>query len=101
MEEVKVNAEFLFELSSKQDWINRVPRILPEKIRAGEKWLWIDKNGNSLEGGVDFYAAEEQNSFPCKVYRVQNVASLKHNCLDENIKGTEHRCKEHCGKCIK
>lgn len=25
----------------------------------------------------------------------------KHNCLDENIKGTEHRCKEHCGKCIK
>ena len=48
MEKITINAELLFELSSKQDWVNRVPRILPAKIRSGETWIWVDKNGNVL-----------------------------------------------------
>lgn len=26
--------------------------------------------------------------------------SKRFNCLDENIKGSNHRCKQHCGKCV-
>lgn len=46
MEKITVNGTLLFELRSKQDWINRVPQILPEKLRGGESWIWVDKNGN-------------------------------------------------------
>lgn len=74
METIKVKGELLFILSSKQDWVNRVPRILPEKIRGGETWIWIDKNGNVFECGADFMAAEEMNTYPCRVYRLANVA---------------------------
>lgn len=73
-EKITVNAEFLFELESKQAWVNRVPKILPQKIRGGEQWIWLDKNGNVFELGKDFMAAEKHNTYPCRVYRVQNVA---------------------------
>lgn len=76
MEKITVNGELLFELESKQAWINRVPGILPNKTRGAERWLWIDKNGNVFECGADFMAAEKIESYPCKVYRLQNVASL-------------------------
>lgn len=75
METIQVNGELLFTLKSKRDWINRVPKILPEKTRGGEQWLWIDKNGDVFEGGVDFMAAEEVNTYPCKVYRLSSVAT--------------------------
>jgi hypothetical protein len=74
-EKITVNGEFLFELKSKQDWVNKVPNILPEKTRSGEQWLWIDKDGNVFEKGLDFSAAERLDTYPCKVYRLQNVAS--------------------------
>ena len=70
---INVNAEFLFELSSKQDWVNRVPNILPDKIRAGESWIWLDKNNNVFECGADFIAADNHDTYPCKVYRLSNV----------------------------
>lgn len=74
MEKIILNAEFLFELANKQQWVNRVPQILPEKIRGGETWVWVDVNGNSFECGADFGAAEKQDTYPCKVYRLQNVS---------------------------
>lgn len=74
MEEITVKGELLFELESKQQWINRVPGILPDKIRAGETWIWVDINGNVFECGKDFMAADEKATYPCKVYRLQNVA---------------------------
>lgn len=77
MEEIKVNGELLFEFSSKRDWVNRVPGNMPPKIRGGEKWIWIDKNGNNFECGADFSAAEHQDSYPCKVYRLQNISGVK------------------------
>ena len=76
MKKIEVNAELLFELANKRQWINRVPNILPDKIRAGETWVWLDKNGNVFECGIDFSAAEDQNTYPCKVYRLQNVAGV-------------------------
>jgi hypothetical protein len=74
MEQITINAEFLFELHSKEHWVNSVPQILPEKIRSGEQWIWVDKNGNVFESGADFASAEKNKTYPCKVYRVQNVA---------------------------
>lgn len=78
MEQISVNAEFLFELQSKQQWINRIPQILPNKIRGGEQWIWLDKFGNVFEAGADFSAAENLDSYPCKVYRVVNVNTALH-----------------------
>jgi hypothetical protein len=74
MEKIEVNGELLFELSSKQDWVNKVPRILPAKIRGGESWVWVDKNGNVFECGRDFMEAENHDTYPCKVYRLCNVS---------------------------
>lgn len=73
MVKIEVNGEFLFELASKQQWINRVPQILPDKIRANETWLWVDKNGNIFERGSDFIEADKHDTYPCKVYRLSNV----------------------------
>ena len=53
-----------------------MPEILPEKIRGGETWIWVDKNGNVFECGADFIAAEKEETYPCKVYRLQNVAGV-------------------------
>lgn len=75
MEKITVNATFLFELSSKQDWVNRVPNIIPEKTRLAESLIWVDKNGDVFECGRDFMAAEEKQTYPCKVYRLNNVAN--------------------------
>jgi len=74
MENITVKGELLFELESKQQWINRVPQILPEKTRGGEQWIWVDKNGNVFECGLDFKIAEEEATYPCKVYRLESVA---------------------------
>jgi hypothetical protein len=73
---VLVEAEFLFQLESKQDWVNKCPDILPHKKRGKhETWLWLDTNGNVLEIGVDFQAAKELATYPVRVYRTINVAS--------------------------
>ncbi len=74
MENITVKGEFLFELKSKREWVNRVPYILPEKIRSGEQWIWVDKNGDVFEKGSDFEAAELKATFPCRVYRLSNVS---------------------------
>lgn len=74
MEEITVKAKFLFELKSKQDWINKCPRIIPEKTRSSESRIWIDKNGNVFEIGSDFMAAEKLNTYPCKVYSLISVS---------------------------
>ena len=76
MEKITVNGEFIFELSSKQDWINNVKKKMPKKIRGGEQWIWVDINGNVFECGLDFRVAQEKATYPCKVYRLQNVGSF-------------------------
>lgn len=73
MEEIKVKGELLFVLENKQQWVNRLPQILPEKTRGGEQWVWVDKNGNVFELGPDFTAAEQFSTYPCKVYRLESV----------------------------
>lgn len=74
IENITVKAEFLLQLESKQDWINKIPKRLPKKKFETELFLWIDKNGNQFERGLDFQIAEEQN-LPCRIYRVQTISS--------------------------
>lgn len=74
-EKITVNAEFLFELQSQEEWITKIPSILPRKIRVGESWIWVDANGNVFEKGLDFMEAEKNSSYPCKVYRLCSVSS--------------------------
>lgn len=89
MEEIKLKVELLFTLNSKKDWINKVPRILPKKNRGNESFLWVDKNGCVLEYGADFMAAEELDSYPCKVYRTITVSQFL-NDYKQNNKKTEN-----------
>ena len=56
MENITVKGELLFQLESKQQWI------------------WVDKNGNVFECGLDFKIADEEATYPCKVYRLESVA---------------------------
>lgn len=76
METIEVKGELLFTLTSKQDWINKIPRHLPDKTRGGEQWIWIDKNGNNFECGADFTAAEDNDTYPCKVYRLCPISTI-------------------------
>ena len=65
MEKITVNGELLFTLKSKQDWVNRVPNILPEKIRGGETWLWVDKNGDVFEMDSLSFRCSKKKSGHC------------------------------------
>lgn len=93
MQKIQLNVELLFELESKQAWINRVPQILPEKIRGGEQWVWVDKNGCVFECGADFSAAERLATYPCKVYRLFSVAqaeAYKLKVENEKLSNPDH-----------
>jgi hypothetical protein len=69
IEQIKVNAELILTLTSKADWVRRIPDHLPKKTRGGETFIWIDSKGNTLECGRDFSAAEKLESYPVKIYR--------------------------------
>lgn len=102
-EQITINAELLLTLNSKQDWVNRIPRHLPPKIRYKENFLWIDKNGDSFLNGADFEAAEKTNSYPCRVYRVKivsdnltgNVVIKPKETLELKLSVIDLICKEH------
>ncbi len=76
MDTIEIKAEFLLEIKSKRDWINRLPEALPKKKTFSEMFLFVDKNGYVFLTGKDFSVAEQLKSYPCKVYRLINVASL-------------------------
>jgi hypothetical protein len=89
MEKIQVNGEFLFELSSKKDWFNKVPSILPPKLLPAEQWIWIDLNGNVFNLGKDFRVAEKQGTYPCKVYRLQSVSAAIYPIIENQQPITE------------
>lgn len=76
IETITVKAELLMELKSKQDWVNRIPWHLPEKRYESEKFLWIDKNGNQFERGLDFMLADEHDLYPCRIYRIPAISTI-------------------------
>lgn len=75
MENVTFKGELILTLTSKEDWVKRVPNSLPEK-RYAEQRLWLDVNGNCLTIGADFTAAEKAETYPVKVYSLQRVEEV-------------------------
>lgn len=67
MDKVKINARLIVTLVSKQDWINNIPRKLPEK-KIGDQFIFIDNNDFILTCGADFSAAEKLQHYPVKVF---------------------------------
>lgn len=76
MEKITFNGELILTLESKNDCINMDPHCLPAQKFYNEQFMWIDANGNCLARGVDFTAAEEMQSYPVKVYRMQYVKDV-------------------------
>lgn len=69
MEKIEINAEFIVELKSMNEWISKIPRCLPSLPRS-EKLLFVDKEGNALTIGEDFSNADIASLYPVKVYRL-------------------------------
>lgn len=86
MEKITVNAVFVIELKSKQDWVNKLPQSLPTLAR-GEEFIFIDSNGNFLTMGADFSAAEEIKTYPVKVY-------VKYRTFNELVELEKQRALE-------
>lgn len=91
MKKISVNVEFIYELKTKQDWINKVPSVLPNKA-PGENFLFIDAADNVLVTGEDFAVAENEALYPVKIYlpiRTKDyMQKIIHNpviCDTENI----------------
>lgn len=73
MEKIEILGELIIILESKEDWVNRIPRLLPPKRYNSEKFIWVDSMGHTMAIGQDFSAAEELNSYPVKVYRAERA----------------------------
>jgi len=61
---IDLNLELLLILRSKSEWVNKIPKLLPNKIYSKEDFLWIDSLGNKMVIGSDFSAAEVLHSYP-------------------------------------
>jgi hypothetical protein len=74
---IQVKAEHFATLENKTQWLNRVPAILPNNQFERQRLLWIDANGNHMLQGSDFSAAEDLESYPVTIYRMQSAAEYK------------------------
>lgn len=75
MEQIKVNGKLVFEIHSKNHWINSFPGAIPN-LPMSEQYLWIDNNGNIATCGEDFMYAETEDSYPIKIYHLQRISHL-------------------------
>lgn len=73
--EIKINVTEVFEITSKRHWINAFPGAIPELPKT-EKYIWIDAKGNSATCGEDFMTAEDNETYPIKIYLLQRVSHL-------------------------
>jgi hypothetical protein len=62
--------EKLFEFASKQDWVNRGPRIWRVHRATEGRAIAIDAKGRICQMGGHFMRAESDGSYPVAVYRV-------------------------------
>lgn len=77
METVTVTlGEKLFEFSSKQDWVNRGPRIWRVHQATDGRAIAIDTKGRICQMGGHFMRAEVDGSYPISVYRVDPDSKL-------------------------
>lgn len=77
-EEIKIKATLVFEINSKRNWINSFPGAIPE-LPMAEKYIWIDAKGNSATCGEDFSTAEDNDTYPIKVFLLERISHNKKN----------------------
>jgi len=70
---IEVNGILVFEIKSKNHWINSFPGALP-KLPMSEKFIWVDNQGNTATCGEDFMEAEKLESYPIKIYWLSRVS---------------------------
>jgi hypothetical protein len=63
--------EKLFEFTSKQDWVNKGPRIWRVYQATDGRAISIDAKGRIVQTGAEFARAEKDGAYPVSVYRVQ------------------------------
>mgnify|MGYP001810083329 CR=1 FL=1 len=78
-----IRATYLFEFTSKQQWINKAQSWFEPYTSLAEKTICLDKNGNVLTTGKDFSDAEIVNSYPVKVYRLVRVSEVVKPMIDD------------------
>lgn len=74
MNHIKILAEEIIVLDTFNDWVRKCPNCLPKKKNRHEQWLFVDKNGCVLTVGEDFMMAQENKSFPVKVYKLKRTS---------------------------
>lgn len=74
--EIKINGTLVFEIQSKNHWVNAFPGAIPE-IPQRESYLWVDAQGNIATCGGDFMHADKIDTYPIKVYWLQRIEHLK------------------------
>ncbi|AZA82181.1 hypothetical protein C1637_09875 [Chryseobacterium lactis] len=75
MQEIKINGQLVFEIRSKNHWINSFPGAIAD-LPMSEKYLWVDNNGNIATCGEDFMFAEDAGAYPIKIYHVQRTCHI-------------------------
>ena len=68
--------EKLFAFKSKQDWVNRGPRIWRVHQATDGRAIAIDAKGRICQSGAEFMRAEKDGAYPVTVYRVQPDSPL-------------------------
>ncbi len=71
-----IRAEFLFEFSTKQEWINKAQSWFAPYLSKAEKTICLDTGGNVLTTGKDFADADVLKTYPVKVYRLVRVSEV-------------------------
>lgn len=71
-DEISCKAEHIITINSFNDWLKKCPDMLPEKEPL-EQRLFIDKNGYTVTGGIDFKKVEENSTYPVNVYKLHRI----------------------------
>lgn len=73
VKKITINAIEVFEIRSKNHWVNSFPGAIP-KLPVTEEYLFVDAQGNIAMCGEDFMVAEKEATYPIKVYLLKRIA---------------------------
>lgn len=79
--QLTINAEFLYEFTSYEDWVNNASEKAQEfenKTDDFHNTICIDKNGEVCAFMGDFKLAEALETYPVKCYALQRIL-FNHN----------------------
>ncbi len=84
-EKIEINATLVFEIRNKNHWVNSFPGALP-KLPMSEKFIWVDRQGNTATCGEDFIDAEKLETYPIKIYWLSRTSHTNNPDYVQKIK---------------